>query len=101
MTNRKMIEIETFCRYHHVEKTFVFTVQEEGLIEIVASDKGSFIPEEKLSALEKIVRLHQELEINPKGIGAVLLLLDKIETLQKENHTLKNKLKRFESELNI
>jgi chaperone modulatory protein CbpM len=99
MQNPKMIEIETFCRYHHVEKTFVFSVQEEGLIEIVASEEGSYIPEEKLSVLEKIIRLHQELEINPKGIGAVLHLLDKIESLQRENHALKNKLKRFKSEL--
>jgi hypothetical protein len=95
MENRNRITIETFCRYHEVEENFLFTVQEVGLIQLEIIENKPFIPEEKLSELERIVRLHRELEINPEGIGAVLQLLGKIESLQKENQELKNRLKRF------
>ncbi len=96
MENRNMIAIESFCRYHRVEETFVFSVQEIGLIQLEIIENSLFISEDKLSDLEKILRLHRELDINPEGIGVVLQLLDNIESLQQENQNLRNKLRRFE-----
>jgi len=95
MENRNLIAIETFCTYHNVEHSFIYTIEDAGLIEIILVDAGSFIYEEKLSDLERIVRLYKELEINAEGIGAVLQLLDKIDDLQRENYYLKKKLDRL------
>lgn len=96
MENEKMITIETFCRYHQVEENFVFSIQEAGLIEFQYLESTSFIAEENIAQLEKIVRLHRELDINPEGIGAILELLQRIDFLQRDNQTLRNKLKWFE-----
>lgn len=95
MENKNLIAIETFCTYHNVEHSFIYTIEDAGLIEIILIDESSFIDEEKLSDLEKIVRLYKELGINPEGIGAVLQLLESIEDLQRENYYLKKKLERL------
>jgi len=95
MENKNLIAIETFCTYHNVEHSFIYTIEDAGLIEIILVDDSSFIYEEKLSDLERIVRLYKELDINPEGIVAVLQLLDRIDDLQKENYYLKKKLERL------
>lgn len=95
MENKNLIAIETFCTYHNVEYSFIYTIEDAGLIEIILIDKNSFIYEDNLSDLERIVRLYKELDINAEGIGAVLQLLDKIDDLQRENYYLKKKLEKF------
>lgn len=95
MENKNLIAIETFCTYHNVEHSFIYTIEDAGLIEIILIDKNSFIYEDNLSDLERIVRLYKELDINAEGIGAVLQLLDKIDDLQRENYYLKKKLEKF------
>jgi hypothetical protein len=96
MENKNLIAIETFCTFHKVEHSFIYTIEDAGLIEIIVVDERPFIYEEKLTNLERIVRLYKELDINPEGIGAVLQLLDKIEDLQRENHRLRKKLEWIE-----
>lgn len=96
MENKNLIAVETFCTYHNVEHSFIYTIEDAGLIEIILVEESSFIPEDKITELEKIVRLNKELDINAEGIGAVLQLLDRIDDLQRENQYLKKKLKRLE-----
>ncbi|HSJ68221.1 MAG TPA: chaperone modulator CbpM [Anditalea sp.] len=95
MEYRNLIAIETFCTYHNVENSFIYTVEDAGLIEIILVDDVYFIDEDHLSDLERIVRLYKELDINAEGIGAILQLLDRIDDLQRENDFLKKKLERF------
>lgn len=47
---------------------------------------------EELPVLEKMVRLHNELDINPEGIQAIHHLLGQVESLQEEVAALKRKL---------
>lgn len=96
MENSNLIAIDTFCHYHKVDVSFVTTIQELDLINFVFVEESRFILEEKLPLLEKIVRLHKELEINPEGIEIVLHLLERIDFLDKENQFLKSKLTRLE-----
>jgi len=95
MENKSLIAIETFCTYHNVDHSFIYTIEEAGLIEIILIDDSCFINEERLNELEKMVRLYKELGVNPEGIGVVLQLLENIEYLQKENDILKKKLGRL------
>jgi hypothetical protein len=46
--------------------------------------------------LEQIVRLYQELNINPEGIDAINVLLKHIENMQNEITDLRNKLNFYE-----
>ncbi len=44
-----------------------------------------------------MIRMHHDLEVNPEGIDVVFNLLQKIERLQKDLNTTKNRLRLYES----
>jgi hypothetical protein len=46
--------------------------------------------------IEKMIRMHHELDINIEGIDTIFNLLKKIETLQEELIITKNKLRVYE-----
>ena len=96
MENSKLIAVEAFCTSHGIEATFVYSIQEMGLIDIVSVDEAPFIREEHVSDLEKTIRLHRELDINPEGISAIFELLRKVDSLQEEVNFLKNRLRVYE-----
>ena len=96
MENSNLIAIETFCTSHGIETTFVYAVQEIGLIEVVSIDQASYIRQEQLRDLEKTIRLHRELEINFEGISAIFQLLGQVDNMQQEINTLRNKLRIYE-----
>jgi signal transduction histidine kinase len=98
MENKKLILIEQFCKHHEIEFSFINSLQEFGLIEIVVFENEKYIPEEQLNDVEKMIRLHYELEINMQGIDAVFSLLKQINDLQQELTAAKNKLRLFEGE---
>jgi len=85
-----------FCSSHQVELTFIHELQQNDLLELSAEGQELLISEEQISVLEKIVRLHFDLEINLEGIAAILPLLERVESLQREMTALRNKLGRYE-----
>ena len=91
-----LISTTDFCTWHEVEHRFIRSLGEAGLIEITIIDKGEFIPETQLQRLEKMVRLHHDLDINLAGIEAITHLLDRVENLHQEMWTLKNRLRLYE-----
>ncbi len=92
MKTTNQITITTFCRFHGVESSLIFTFQELGLVELVEEESEFYLLEEKVSELEQIIRLYKDLELSPEGVEVVLGLLAKIERLQEENSALKRKL---------
>ena len=98
MTTSTLISTRDFCTWHQVEYTFISSLREAGLVEITIVDQGEYIPETQLQRLEKMVRLHHELEINTAGIEAITHLLDRLQSMQDEMQKLKNKLNRYEGD---
>lgn len=96
MKQEKYITIKTFCRHHGVDESFIYTLHEFEILQIESRDDEPMLPVEELPILEKMVRLHQELDINPEGIQAVYQLLQQVEELQEELATLRRKLNRFD-----
>ena len=96
MIKTGLIAASDFCTYHHVEYTFISLLNEAGLVEIRVVDNTSFIPETELQKLERMIRLHNELEINIAGIEAITHLLQRVELLQEEMRTAKNRLRLYE-----
>ncbi|HMK03781.1 MAG TPA: chaperone modulator CbpM [Ferruginibacter sp.] len=96
METGKLIPINSFCTHHHVESSFIDELCRFGLIEIVTIEENVFIDEEKLTDLEKLVRLHQELDINLEGMDAITHLLQRLNEMQHEIRFLKNKLRLYE-----
>lgn len=86
------IAAREFCSHHHVEVSFLHSLHEYGLIEIVGEEEDFYVNEDELDAIEKIIRLHYDLHINLEGIDAVQNLLQRIEAMQAEIVSLKNRL---------
>lgn len=93
MANPKLILIETLCTHYEIEVSFIDSLSELGLIELHTVEEIQYLPEETLSLLEKMIRIHQDLHINPEGIDVIFRLLDKVETLNKELQETRRKLK--------
>ena len=98
MSRSSLIPASDFCTYHDVEYTFISSLQDAGLIEITHVNETTYIPETELQKLERMIRLHDELEINVAGIEAITHLLERVEYIQQEMRSLKNKLRLYEGE---
>lgn len=96
MDPKDYISITEFCQSHHVEYAFIHSLTEHGLLEVVIIEEGEYIDKEQLRDLEKMMRMHYELEINMPGIDAINNLLLKVSELQREVKTLRNRLRIYE-----
>ena len=99
MSNAPLISADQFCAQHNVELSFISTLHENGLINIVTVEHAQFIPEDHLPDLEKLVRLHYDLDINLEGIEAITYLLQRIESLQNELHQTKRLLRLYQDDV--
>ena len=91
MTN--LIATLEICTYHEVEYTFISSLSDAGLVELKVVDQATYIPESELQKLEKMIRLHHDLEINIAGIEAITHLLERVEQMQEEIRLLRNRLR--------
>lgn len=98
METKDLILIEQLCSHHNIEVSFVNSLHEFGLIEIVVFEDNKYLSHEQLKDIEKMMRFHYELEINMEGIDAISNLLLKIDNLQQELTDAKNKLRLFDQD---
>jgi hypothetical protein len=96
MTIENLILIEKLCTHYEVELSFFKDLDNIGLIKILIVEENHFIHKDQLTDLEKIFRLHQELNLNLEGIDVVFNLLQKVEDLQKELNSVNNRLSLYE-----
>jgi len=96
MSKTHLIALEEFCCSYNIERSFVNSLKEIGLIEIVIRREASFIDLSQLHHLEKLILFHYELDINLEGIEAVLHLLNRIHLMQEEITALRNRLQLYE-----
>ena len=91
-----LISLQQLCINHKIEISFIYSLSEFGLIEVIQIDEIDYVDQQKLADLEKIIRMHFELDINLEGIDTIIRLLQKVETMQEEINSLKNRLKLYE-----
>lgn len=97
MSIENFIPLNTLCLHYKLEISFFNTLNENGLIEIQLVDKIQYVHKESIYEIEKIVRMHKELEVNVEGIDIVLNLLQKIDALQYELLSVRNRLLLYEN----
>jgi len=97
MVTEDLIEAAVFCTYHQVEYSFIASLEEAGLVQLTFVGQQLFIPQNQLQQLEKMIRLHQELDINLAGIEAIAHVLQRMEDLREQNLRLANRLRLYES----
>ena len=82
MQEENLIPANEFCLHHNIEVSFMDSLKEYGLVEFTVIDNAPFVTIKQLSELEKLIRLHYELDINLEGIDAIIHLLKKMQTMQ-------------------
>ncbi len=96
MNTKHLISIQILCSHYDIEISFVDALTKMGLIQIEIIEQDQYIHQDQISNLEKIIRLHNELNVNLEGIDIVFNLLEKERELRNELNTLKNKLRLYE-----
>ena len=95
METTSLILIDHFCSNCDVDFSFIKSLNDVGLIDIIVEDDKKYISNEQLKTIERAIHFHYELNINMEGIDAIHNLLDQISDLQEDLGVIKNKLNLF------
>jgi len=98
METRDLILIEHFCNNHGIEFSFIDSLQTFGLIEVIIQEEQKYLQQDQLIEVEKMMRMHYDLDINMEGIDVISHLLKRINYLQQELIVTQNKLRLFVGE---
>ena len=98
MNKEELVLIEQFCQHHGIEVNFISSLQDYGMIEIILIEEKEYFPSEQLAEIEKIIRLHQDLEINLEGIDVIMNLLNQIDDFKNQLLITQNKLDFFKKQ---
>jgi hypothetical protein len=96
MQREDVVSASEFCLHHNIELSFIHSLEEHGMIETVLIEESIYLPVSQLENLERILRLHFELDINVEGIETISHLLEKMKVMQEEIINLKHRLKLYE-----
>jgi hypothetical protein len=98
METNNLVLVEQCCSNLEVEFSFINSLDDSGLIEVIILDDKKYISIDHLKRLERAIHFHYELNINIEGIDVIHNLLDQIDDLQEELRIAKNKLNLYDSE---
>ena len=97
MKEIKTIPVEQFCGLYNVPSSFIDSLYEYDFIEIVLEDdEVKYIDESQIVTIEKLIRLHYDLDINFEGLDVITNLIKQLEEAQKEIIRLRNRLDFYE-----
>ena len=96
MNSKDLVLIDLFCFHHGVEVDFMTALNDYGMMEIIVLEEKKYFAVEKLAVIEKIIRLHYDLEINLEGIDVIINLLNQIDDFKNQLVITQNKLDFFE-----
>jgi hypothetical protein len=97
MNIENFIPLNTLVAHYKVELSFFSNLSELGLVEIQTVEQVQYIHQDSIYEIEKMIRMHQELDVNIEGIDVVFNLLQKIDALQKELVNVRNRLRLYEN----
>ena len=96
MEKTELIPAKDFCLHHSISYTFVTGLCEAGLVEVLTIEEEQYIHPDYVAHLEKLARLHTDLEINMEGIEAIAHLLHQVEELQQQVRHISGRLQLYE-----
>ncbi|MGJ8744296.1 chaperone modulator CbpM [Polaribacter sp.] len=98
METQNLISIQQFCEHYSIPTTFMNQLKEYELIEVIVENDDHYIKITQITEVEKMIRLHYDLNINLEGVDVIYNLLNQVESLKKEINNLQNKLNFYENE---
>jgi hypothetical protein len=100
MQTDETIPVNEFCIHHKIELSFIHSLKDVGLIEVMQLDEKLCVPLSQLPQLEKLVRLYYEMDINLEGIETITYLLNRMHEMQQQIVKLTNRIQLYENEEN-
>ncbi len=97
MKKDNLISVEQFCVHYNIPNTFIDSLVEYDLITVIPEEDTNYLDIDTISSIEKMMRMHFDLNVNFEGLDVVNNLLQQIEELQQEMQVLKNKLRFYET----
>ncbi len=97
METGEWIAADEFCIHHNIELSFIYSLKDSGLVEIINKEEKVFVHADHLKQLEQLVHLY-EMDINVEGIEAISYLLQRMNDMQQQIIQLNNRLSRYEHE---
>ncbi len=97
MNTESLVPVTVLCTHYRVEMSFFSNLEEIGLVELESIEETQYIPSGKIGEVEKIIRMQQDLNLNLEAIDVVFNLLDKVNGLQNELHSVRQRLRIYES----
>jgi hypothetical protein len=97
MSIENFIPLETLCTHYNVELSFFSNLNEIGLIEIQTVEQLQYVDQDSIYEIEKMIRMHQDLQVNLEGIDVVFNLLQKIDSLKQELMDVRYRLRLYEN----
>jgi hypothetical protein len=98
MDTKTYISVSHLCTQYQITEQLFKKFHDTGLLKIITIEEKPCITIKSIQKVEKILRLHQDLKVNPEGIDVILNLLKKIDTLSSEVVTLQRKLEIYKNE---
>ncbi len=98
MDENTIISIQDFCSYYDVSVSFLDELSNYELITVYEENNVKHLKTDDLELIEKLMRLHFDLDINFEGLDVILNLLNKISELQTELKTLQTELKFYKNQ---
>src|SRR4051812_23396447 len=98
MEQSELIPAQEFCTYHHISHSFISRLEDAGLIEVVSIEEESYLHVDNIQDLEKLVRLHTDLDINPEGVEAIAHMLQRMGMMQQQLRELQQRLRLYEGD---
>ncbi|MFG6686675.1 chaperone modulator CbpM [Mariniflexile sp. HNIBRBA6329] len=96
MEKQNLISVQLICNQYNVPISFINTLQEFQLVELIDEENNFYIHTNHIKKVEKMIRLHYDLDINIEGVDVIYNLLKKVESLKQEINVLNNRLRRYE-----
>jgi len=97
MEIKDFIPVIQLCSHYKVEISFFNELNEVGLIDITTIEQTLYLHQDKINDVEKMIRIHRELNVNTEGIDVVFNLLQKVDDLQNELNNVQNRLRLYEN----
>lgn len=96
MANQDLIPATVFCTHHRIEVSFLRSLHSYGLIALTCTDEDDFLAPDEVAMVERLMRLHYDLQINFEGLDVIQNLLHQQEELQAQVARLRNQLSFYE-----
>lgn len=92
----KTIAVQQFCVHYDIPMNFIDSLSSYELIEIIHVENDKHLQIDDIHKVEKLMRLHYDLEMNFEALDVIENLTGRICSLQLELTQLKNKIEFYE-----